>query len=1102
MKKLSLFLFATTILTFTLNAAVLFNDTFTVSGGGDVNFEYSTRQSGTAAPISYQVANGPITVTNAGPNAGKLNVLSGAGNLSYWNLANHNFTESGNFSIECEVERLDGADSFHWFEVSIGCNGAWMNPEDNPAFPGFSVRLWEQGQLVTYTNGNATPLINQAFDELKVSVNQKIKVKIVVSQADFSGAGDARIALFVNDKALPLSATGYPYTLTLPGGFLNNYINFRVGEANINFDNLKVTTAPGNAITTAAWTGDADSGITNSKIYTHAVNLADATDVIINGQTFVGSGTNQVGSDWEIISANGTLLDGPLDIYTFGKNPNLNGNCVQLVSNVFYSSVNNAGSLTLTGLTPNRQYILTLYSIGFDDAGARRSYIATSDDAVITDIDQDEFGLNNGQLLKINYFSNADGTFSVSTTPITEPWVFYAFSNELSPPPSPENLSASQATYNDKIVGTWNEQQGVSSYSVYRAETNDSLSASLLDSTISNSYTDSAISLGQYYYYWVKASNSAGTSDFSNSALGFSKSIVPETPVNLSPVDFNVVTSPIIFTATAFSDPSGFIFAASEWQISDQSDFSDVIWKSGETITKNYLTAPKSAGVEGTNFWRVRYKNNRRAWSSWSAQTSFIIIKTTNISDKNFVDSFNCPGSGDVNNQYAVPGRQSGSSSPLTYRTHGTTESGNSSSNPGQLTLDSNSGCSINESFNKDFNFKIEFEVEPHKLDDTADGFSLCFGKTTQDSLAPISDSGAGLVFLANGEFYSFDSKTFLTGGSVIPTDKKMEVTVSASVIDFEFETAVYTVFVNEVPMIQNANYGYIDNGGFGNNYITMFSSNTVSANPTVVDNIGIQETFKAVTVTNWTSDADSFVNSSKTYTHAVNLNGNDVDINGVTFIGAGALGSSNLPNNSAYCASNGLWEIMSSAGSVNFFDGGDGSSLNISGNSKTLAKDFCWWGMTKAGGNSAAIKLSDLTPFSSNRITLYTYAFEPSGRESYFSSSVGGMITNVSQNTYGTGNGLLVQYDYVASADGEFTLVALPNTDMSFHISAFSNEETAQAEPKLNVDEYIYFDEVVVGNSKTMPLEIKNLGGGVVFGSISGISSEFILTNSYYATG
>ncbi|RLD09472.1 MAG: hypothetical protein DRI44_08405 [Chlamydiae bacterium] len=1102
MKKLSLTLFTVTLLVSTVNAAILFDDTFTVAGGGDINFEYNAagRQFGTAVPLSYNQPEVGFTVTNVGQNAGKANVITGPGQVRYLNL-NHNFIESGNFSVEYELTRLNNPNSPYWGSMAIGTDGVYQYPHQGAN--GLEIRLWNHGYMWVSLNGER--ILDMQYPELTVSSNRTLKLKLIVSQPDFRGSGDAHIAMFINDKAYPMriAAGTNIYTITNPGGFTNNYLNFIVAETDANIDNLKVMTLPGNTIATKLFTGDADSGITNSKFYTHSVNLADTADVIINGQTFIGAGTNSMsGSNWELRTANAQPL-GNLPIHeNYGIYPNVTPASRDILTNVLYStSYINGGALTLTGLTPGQQYILTLYSMAFDAEGGRRSYIATSDGSAITDIDQDEFGQFSGQLLTCNYIANDNGIFSISTTPITESWGFYAFSNELSPPPSPENFSASQAAYNDKIVLTWDEQQGVSSYSVYRAVTNDSLSASLLDSTISNSYTDSAISLGQYYYYWVKASNSAGTSDFSNSALGFSKSLPPEMPTNIQPVDFNLVTSPLVFTATAFYDPSGFLFTASEWQISDQSDFSDVIWKSGESITENHLTAPASAGVEGTNYWRVRYKNNRKTWSHWSSQTSFILIKTTNTSDKVFADSFNCPGSGDVNNQYAVPGRQTGNSSPLTYRTQGTTESGNSTSNPGQLTLGSNSGCSINESFIKSLNFKIAFEVEPHKFDGTADSFSFCFGKISQDSLAPDSESGAGLVFPANGNFHSFAGETLLNGGSVIPTDKKMDVNVSASVIDFDYGTAVYTVFVNGIPMIQNANYGYIDGEGYGNNYITMFSENNVSSNSTIVDNISVKEIYNAVTVTNWTSDSDSLVDSSKVYTHAVNLNGNDVEINGVTFVGAGALGSSNLPNSSAYCASNSLWQIMSSAGSVNFFDGGEGSAVNISGSSKTLAKDFCWWGSSKAGGNSTAIKLSGLAPFSSNRMTIYTYAFEDSGRESYFSGSAGNIITNVSQNTYGIGNGLILQYNYVASANGTFTLVALPATDLSFHIAAFSSEETAQAVPKLNIDKYVYFGEVPVGNSKTMPLEVRNSGGGNVSGTITGISSAFILTNSYYAT-
>ena len=62
---------------------------------------------------------------------------------------------------------------------------------------------------------------------------------------------------------------------------------------------------------------------------------------------------------------------------------------------------------------------------------ARSSYIATSDGAVIADVDQGEFGVGDGQLLTYQYIANADGVFSVSTTPvINSAWHFYAFSNE------------------------------------------------------------------------------------------------------------------------------------------------------------------------------------------------------------------------------------------------------------------------------------------------------------------------------------------------------------------------------------------------------------------------------------------------------------------------------------------------------------------------------------------------------------------------------------------------------------------------------------------------------------------------------------------------
>ena len=70
MKKfLPIFIFAMQVMA----AQTVFQDNFTVTGGGDVNFQYENigRQTGAEAPANYYHSNGPSTVTNAGANAGE-----------------------------------------------------------------------------------------------------------------------------------------------------------------------------------------------------------------------------------------------------------------------------------------------------------------------------------------------------------------------------------------------------------------------------------------------------------------------------------------------------------------------------------------------------------------------------------------------------------------------------------------------------------------------------------------------------------------------------------------------------------------------------------------------------------------------------------------------------------------------------------------------------------------------------------------------------------------------------------------------------------------------------------------------------------------------
>ena len=84
------------------------------------------------------------------------------------------------------------------------------------------------------------------------------------------------------------------------------------------------------------------------------------------------------------------------------------------------------------------------------------------------------------------------------------------------PPSPPTNVQASDGTYMDKVQVTWTVSPGATSYTVYRATSTSRRATKVAIVTISNTtYDDTTASVGKTYYYWVKASNSYGTSGFS-----------------------------------------------------------------------------------------------------------------------------------------------------------------------------------------------------------------------------------------------------------------------------------------------------------------------------------------------------------------------------------------------------------------------------------------------------------------------------------------------------------------------------------------------------------------------------------------------------------
>ena len=451
MKKLTL-LFCL-LIAISSSAKVIFLDNFNItSDGGYINYQNDApgRQTGEiATPINYSWYDngsgnyGYPAVTNSGPYAGKAIIDPEKSLYGIAMSSEFNFKDYTNFSISYELTRTD---SNSWQSIQIG-KDYYHQALWTPIGVGFGIgegfyQLW----------GSATGATAAfAFAELTYLSNATLKIKLCVSQF----ADDTYISLFINDKPYPLSTQGginrYVYEYT--GIFTNNYITISSGGAQtFLIDNFKITT-PDNEIATKAWTGDSDSGITDSVLYTHKINFATSTNITINGVTFEGSPSNMMaGANWELRTETPGGVFSAIDLYallsnSFGVTPQSQF----LITNILFNGVD-SGGLTLTGLQPGKTYTIKLYGIGNDylAPNGRPAFISTSDGGRVSLIDQNEFGANNGQILSYTYLAPESGVFSISASHTNIPnavWVWYAFSNEISPPGAPAQISASQGEF-------------------------------------------------------------------------------------------------------------------------------------------------------------------------------------------------------------------------------------------------------------------------------------------------------------------------------------------------------------------------------------------------------------------------------------------------------------------------------------------------------------------------------------------------------------------------------------------------------------------------------------------------------------------------------
>jgi outer membrane protein assembly factor BamB/fibronectin type 3 domain-containing protein len=104
-------------------------------------------------------------------------------------------------------------------------------------------------------------------------------------------------------------------------------------------------------------------------------------------------------------------------------------------------------------------------------------------------------------------FSSSDSGYAVGT---------------LVPPSPPSRVEASKGSYTDRVGIYWPAATGAAAYEVWRSTVNNTAAAARLGADLSAlGCEDATVVIGTRYYYWVKAKNGAGTSDFSTEGYGW-----------------------------------------------------------------------------------------------------------------------------------------------------------------------------------------------------------------------------------------------------------------------------------------------------------------------------------------------------------------------------------------------------------------------------------------------------------------------------------------------------------------------------------------------------------------------------------------------------
>jgi hypothetical protein len=218
------------------------------------------------------------------------------------------------------------------------------------------------------------------------------------------------------------------------------------------------TRVHGGVFTTVTYTGDADSGISPTKTYTHAIDFNASGDgyttLNINGVQLVNG---PPGDQTPSLKYNLNAENEPFSIGSLGTNydPGLSGNIDKLLRNFFYGSAQDE-VLTISGLLPNTTYRASFYAASFDNTaaskGGRYSHVTDSQGGSVVYDENQTAGTASGSILRDTYTTGPTDTsititFSIDTTDgvgnhtaNTDSYHQYGFTNEVVPEPTSSTI--------------------------------------------------------------------------------------------------------------------------------------------------------------------------------------------------------------------------------------------------------------------------------------------------------------------------------------------------------------------------------------------------------------------------------------------------------------------------------------------------------------------------------------------------------------------------------------------------------------------------------------------------------------------------------------